>query len=307
MNREKIYIIGGSGFIGSHTAKLFLEKSNYDIYIVDKIPPHRELYNFNKVNFIKCDITNIEQVKAALSGSIDYIFFLASIIRPEECRKEPYNSSNVNIAGLLNVLNFVIEKNIKKFIFSSSTHVYNTSLEEVNADLQIDTQLPQHIYPCFKLITEQLLRSYNLMYGLPYLNLRYSVAYGEYGHCDNVINRFIFNCLNGKPITLFNEGKLNRDFLHVSQHAKANYLSVSTNHINDTLCIGGEFVNILEAANIIKQMTNSSSEIILTKDGRLNDYKGKKINIEKTVKYLHWNNEISFKQGIQKTIDFYRR
>ena len=304
MVNKNVYIVGGSGFIGSHTAKLLIEKQ-FNIFIVDIKPPHRELYNFNKINYIQCDITDIDQVKNALSGDIDYIFFLASIIRPEECRLNPYSSSNVNITGLLNVLNTVVKKEITKFIFSSSTHIYNTDQNEVTANMEIDAMVPQHIYPCFKLITEQLLRSYNLMYDLPYLNLRYSVAYGEFGHSDNVINKFVKNCLLNKPIILNNEGKLNRDFLHVSQHAKANYLSLTSPHINDTLCIGGEFVNILEAAKIIKRLTSSDSEIILTKEGRQNDYKGKKINVDKTTENIQWTNTISFVEGVNKTISFY--
>jgi nucleoside-diphosphate-sugar epimerase len=304
MINKNVYIVGGSGFIGSHTAKLLIEKQ-FNVFIVDVKPPHRQLYDHNKINYIECDITDINQVKKALSGNIDYIFFLASIIRPEECRLNPYSSSNVNITGLLNVLNTVVNKKITKFIFSSSTHIYNTEHNEVSANMEIDAMVPQHIYPCFKLITEQIIRSYNLMYNLPYLNLRYSVAYGEFGHPDNVINKFVYNCLLNKPITLNNEGKLNRDFLHVSQHAKANYLSLVSPHINDTLCIGGEFVNILEAAKIIKRLTSSDSEIILTKEGRKNDYKGKNINVDKTNKNIQWVNTISFIEGVNKTISFY--
>jgi nucleoside-diphosphate-sugar epimerase len=305
MKNENVYIIGGSGFIGSHTAKLLIEKE-YNVNILDIKSPDRNIYDIGKINYIKCDITDINQVKKSLEGDIDYIIFLAGIIRPEECRNKPYESSNVNITGLLNVLNTIINKNITKFIFSSTTHIYNTDKIEVSADLEINSLVPQHIYPCFKLITEQLLRSYNLMYDLPYLNLRYSVAYGEYGHSDNVINKFIINCLKNESLILHNNGKFYRDFLHVSQHAEANYLSILHPHKNDTLCVGGEFINLLKVAEIIKKLTQSNSKIILTNEGRKNDYRGKIINSEKTFRKIQWINKMPFEKGIEKTINFYK-
>ena len=120
-----ILIIGGSGFIGSYTARrLYID--GHKITIADIRAPHRPNLLNIRHEYIHCDVNDEQQVSEVIKRSeYDVVYLLAGVIRAEDVREDPIASLNTNIVGLVNCLNACRDINLHRFVFSSTTHLYN--------------------------------------------------------------------------------------------------------------------------------------------------------------------------------------
>lgn len=298
-----ILIIGGSGFIGSHTAKkLYLE--GHKITIADIRAPYRP--NMIDVNYkyVFCDINNAPQVSKVIEQSkCDIIYLFASVIRAEEVRKDPENSLSTNIHGLINCLNASRNLDLHRFVFSSTTHLYNCENTVVNEETEICNDM--HLYPGSKFCCETLIKGFSKLYNIPYTIFRYSVAYGIYGHEDNVLHQFVKKCLRGEDLLVYNNGNKYRDFLYVSDHAKGNKLALIPSTKNHTILLGGETINLYKLAELIKEKTNSLSKIKKIDDDRVGDHVGNNIFNSQKANSYGWERSISLQEGIDIMTKYY--
>lgn len=219
---KTILVTGAAGFIGMHTAKKLLAQG-YSVVGVDNLNPYYDVaLKYARLNilqrkpqfsFHQLDINDIDSLK--LSTPVNAIIHLAaqagvrySIEHPEE-----YIQSNVN--GTFRMLEFAKKHKINRFVYASSSSVYGENFADFFVEDQ-PTLNPKSIYAATKIATEALCQSYHNIFDIATCGLRFFTVYGSWGRPDMAPILFADAMTQNKPIRLFNNGQMWRDFTHVS-------------------------------------------------------------------------------------------
>ena len=216
-------ISGSAGFIGFHLSE-FLLKKKHNVYGVDDLNSYYDvklkksrldiLKKYKNFVFFKRKIEDIKIVKFFKKKKIDIIINLAAQAGVRHSLENPYVYINSNILGQVNMLELAKELKIKKYIYASSSSVYggNKSLPFSVKD-RVDN--PISLYAASKKSTELIAEYYSHLYKISSIGLRFFTVYGPWGRPDMATFIFTKNILNGKPINIFNYGKMKRDFTYV--------------------------------------------------------------------------------------------
>jgi UDP-glucose 4-epimerase len=223
----KILVTGGAGFIGSTTVDQLLEAGAAEVRVIDNFirGSRRNLegaIETGKVIVMDDDICDREVVDAAVEG-VDYIFHLAAL-RITRCAEKPREGIDVMINGTMNVLESAIKHNVKKIVAASSASVYGDP-----SYLPMDEDHPfnnRTLYGACKIANEQMLRSYNEMFGMKYAAFRYFNVYGPRMDLDGVYTEVLVRWMDaiqsGQPPKIFGDGTQSMDFVYVEDVARAN-------------------------------------------------------------------------------------
>ena len=216
-------ISGSAGFIGFHLSE-FLLKKKHTVYGVDDLNSYYDvklkksrldiLKKYKNFLFFKRKIEDIKIVKFFKKKKIDIIINLAAQAGVRHSLENPYVYINSNILGQVNMLELAKELKITKYIYASSSSVYggNKSLPFSVKD-RVDN--PISLYAASKKSTELIAEYYSHLYKISSIGLRFFTVYGPWGRPDMATFIFTKNILNGKPINIFNYGKMKRDFTYV--------------------------------------------------------------------------------------------
>lgn len=241
---KKILIIGGAGYIGSHVSYLFA-KAGFGIIIVDKFL-HEQKFAPSWAKIIKADFGQEEILEEIFnSNNIDTVIHLAALIEVGESVRDPKRFYENNVSKTINLLNFMLSRNVKKLIFSSTCAIYGNPIR-----IPIDENHPKNPinpYGKTKLAIEHILEDYSAAYDLKYVSLRYFNAAGalpEIGLGEqhkpetHVIPLMIEAILNKTPFKVFGnnhntkDGTCIRDFIHIMDIAQAHLCALK--HLNQT-------------------------------------------------------------------------
>ncbi|MCK4522401.1 MAG: NAD-dependent epimerase/dehydratase family protein [Nanoarchaeota archaeon] len=291
---KNILITGNKGFIGSHLMK---QLGNEVMGIDNNFHPSK-----NKVESIIGDIRNKELVDE-LVQKVDVVFHLAAVIHVDYSIKYPADTLDVNIGGTLNILEACRKYN-KKLIFASSSEVYGSSQAEyMNEEHLLDCQSP---YAATKVAGDRLCKSYMDTYGMDISILRNFNTFGEWqndGSYGGVIAIFTRQALAGKPITVFGDGSQERDYMHINDAIRGYVLAAS---MKGVLNIGtGKTVSVLEIAKMIKEITESKSEIVFLGE-RAGEVQRLCADISKAKK-LGFEPRTDFKKNLIDYVNWYKR
>ena len=231
-----ILIIGGAGYIGSHTVKYFIEQ-NEDVIIVDNLlTGHKEAVLSDK--FYNCDIRDKEALdKVFKENNIEAVIHFAANSLVGESMVKPYEYYHNNVYGMMCLLDVMKENNVDKIVFSSTAATYG---EPKNIPiLESDDTNPTNTYGETKLAMEKMMKWFDNAYGTKYVSLRYFNAAGAYfdgsiGEAHTTETHLIPLILQvplGKRehISIFgndydtNDGTCIRDYIHVMDLASAHY------------------------------------------------------------------------------------
>ena len=216
-------VSGSAGFIGFHLSE-FLLKKKHNVYGIDDLNNYYDvklkksrldiLKKYKNFVFFKRKIEDIKIVKFFKKKKIDIIINLAAQAGVRHSLENPYVYINSNILGQVNMLELAKELKIKKYIYASSSSVYggNKSLPFSVKD-RVDN--PISLYAASKKSTELIAEYYSHLYKINSIGLRFFTVYGPWGRPDMATFIFTKNILNGKPINIFNYGKMKRDFTYV--------------------------------------------------------------------------------------------
>jgi len=212
-----VVVTGGAGFIGSAVAKLLLEKG-LRVRVVDDLSTGDlgNLPNHPHLSFTKHDITVEDGLDEVIRGA-EAVIHMAAIPSVPECESNPMRAFNVNVKGLENIVKLSRENSVKKILFASSAAVYG----EVEGVVSEETPLrPFSVYGHTKLLGETILQNA----GIPAVVFRIFNVYGRTGGGKGpygVVDRFIKNAKEGKPLEIYGDGGNVRDFIHVRDVAQA--------------------------------------------------------------------------------------
>ena len=236
----QILVLGGSGYIGSHTIEL-LERSGYSIIVLDNLySGHRKSLSEN-IHFEKKDISasNLSDISDKY-GEISGIIHFASFIEVGESMKNPYKYITNNIDRSVDVMEFMKDKRIRNIVFSSSAAVYGKDYTDNLKEIYV--KKPINVYGFSKSVVEDLLSFYDEIYGIKSVSLRYFNASGA-SHFKNIgedhpneshlIPLIIKTALGlREKIMIYGDdyntpdGTCIRDYVHVDDLAQAHLLSL---------------------------------------------------------------------------------
>ena len=287
----KILITGGAGFIGKYLANRLC--SEHEVTIIDNFYRKNNIELKNKVKIIEQDITNDFE---DLISQNEVIYHLAAISQVMTSIEDPDLTFKVNIEATKNII-AACTKHKKKLIFASSREVYGTQTE---LPVKIDAELnPENPYAASKIAGESLIKSYAKAYNLDYNIVRMSNVYGL-GDVERVIPKFIDTLENNKDIELYGSKKI-IDFIYIDDVVNAFVKLKDKSEL--TLNLGsGVKTTLVELANLIKELTNSNSNINILSE-RQGEVAKFQADISETKSKLDWEPKTTLRDGLTQMIN----
>jgi len=228
-----VLITGGAGLIGSHIADEMVRSGAPEVVVLDNFSRGRrenlqQATASGRVRLVEGDVRDLQDVARAMEG-VSLVFHQAAI-RITQCAEEPRLAKEVLVDGTFNVLEAAVRAGVRKVVAASSASVYGLAEMFPTAETH-HPYANRTLYGAAKLFDEALLRSFNDMYGLDYLALRYFNVYGPrmdaHGAYTEVLIRWMDAIAAGKPPLIFGDGSDTADFVHVADVARANVLAAS--------------------------------------------------------------------------------
>ena len=316
---QTVLVTGGAGFIGSNLCERLLDK-NYRVICIDNLitgnKENIDSFTKNKnFSFINLDITSSSFQNTKLP-KINYIFHLASPASPN--KKSPRSYINfpietllVNSLGTYNLLE-IAKKFNARFLYASSSEIYgNPKISPQKEDYfgNVNPVGIRSVYDEGKRFGESITIAYFRKFNTDTRIIRIFNTYGQRMRADDgrVVSNFINQAISNKPLTVYGDGSQTRSICYIDDLLDGLIKTIFSD------LTSGEVLNlgnpnektVLELANIIKKMTNSSSEIIfepLPED----DPKIRRPDIDKARKLLDWIPKVSIDQGLKKTIEYFK-
>lgn len=256
----KILITGGAGFIGSNLAKRLVD-DGHQVVVLDSLLRGNKLdkETFSKIEFIKGDVRDMDTVVSASKGC-DLIFHFAAVLGVDIVADNPVETMDVEVIGTRNVVYAAEVNNIDKIMYASTSGIYGHSAIEnaLTEEVLVD---PRTSYAMAKRYNEIYLASHHEEKGINIVSLRFFNVYGWNQDTRMVIPLFFEQARKGKNITVFGTGKQTRDFTFIDDTIEScvRLMDIKGCHIVN-IANEAEWC-IIDVANEIKEITNSSSKI----------------------------------------------
>ncbi len=304
-----LLLIGGAGFIGSSLVKRFVDDGTHKVVVME--PERANLSRLDDfkdaIEIVNVSITNLPTVEMCLEKySIDVIIHLASSLIPSSTL-EDYTSYITNIMMPTQaMMGMAVRKGIKFVYFSSGGTVYGN--KESGILEEEDAKNPISYYGLSKLILEESIKFEQRSHGLRYLILRPSNPYGPgqnlYGK-QGLIAVSIGNILQGKPVEIFGNGSVIRDFIYIDDLAEIVYRLIIKGVENQVLNIGsGIGYSVKEVVECIGRHVNKKFQIVY-KEGRAVDVSAMILNMHKISMFLPFS-PMPLDNGISRYLTYLR-
>ena len=293
MNKDKVIVTGGAGFIGSNLVDTLIEMG-FTVHVIDNLSNGKK-ENVNKKAILHIvDITDLKKIKPIFKN-VKYVFHLAALPRVQFSIEHPLESHNTNINGTLNVLLAATNAKVKRVIYSASSSAYGDQKKLPLKECMIPN--PKSPYGLQKYVGELLCKTWFDIYGLETVSLRYFNVYGPRHRPEGayalVIAKFMEQSHNSKPMTITGNGKQTRDFTHVKDIIQANILAMTSKKVGH-----GEIINIGAGKN---QSVNKIAKLIGGKTTNIPARLEPKNTLADNAlakKLLNWKPTINIEKGI---------
>jgi nucleoside-diphosphate-sugar epimerase len=321
-----ILITGCAGFIGSKVTEKLLERGDQVIGIDnmnDYYDPRLKEWRLEQLKrqpsfeFYQIDISNREALEKLFNpqsairnpcpsgrrAQFDAIINLAARAGVRASLENPWIYYDTNVTGTLNLLESCRKYGVKKFVLASTSSLYGGNnplpfIEDAN------TNQPLSPYASSKKAAEALCYTYHYLYGIDITVLRYFTVYGPAGRPDMSLFRFTKWINEGQPVTIYGDGKQERDFTFVDDIAYGTIAALRP--------MGYEVINLgsdkpialINALRIIENLLGKKS-IMEYKDRHPADVLATWANIDKARELLNWQPETAFQKGVRQLVDWF--
>jgi UDP-glucose 4-epimerase len=314
LRNSRTLITGGAGLVGSHIADLLVKENVSEIVILDNFDRGRRenlawAIDNGPVTIIEGDIRDRDLLSRLMDG-IDVVFHQAAI-RITQCAEIPRLALEVLVDGSYNVIEAAVNAQVKKVVAASSASIYGAAEEFPT----LETHHPYNnrtIYGAAKVFNEALLRSFNEMYGLDYVALRFFNIYGPrmdaFGVYTEVFIRWMERIDAGKAPVIFGDGSQTMDFIHVKDIARANILAARSPVSDDFINIAsGEETSMKQLAHTLLKVMNSDSGLEYGPVRKVNHVQRRLASTDKAKKLLGFETSISLEEGLKDMVDWWRK
>jgi len=221
---QNVLVTGVAGFIGFHLADRLL-RNGYHVTGIDNLNPYYDvslkearlerLLSFDNFRFIKTDLSDRQGLEKIFEDTqFEVVVNLAAQAGVRYSIENPYAYVDSNIVGFINVLEGCRHNNVKHLVFASSSSVYGANTR-MPFSVHHNVDHPVSLYAATKKANELMAHTYSHLYGLPCTGLRFFTVYGPWGRPDMALFLFTSAILDGKPIKVFNHGRMRRDFTYI--------------------------------------------------------------------------------------------
>jgi len=310
---KSVLVTGGAGFLGSWICEVLVEQGAKVICLDNLVSGLKSnishLMDRENFKFIQHDITK----PIFFNEPIDMVMHLASRASPFEFEKFPIQILKANTLGIWVALG-IAKKHDARFLYTSTSEIYGCAEEiPTTEDYRgnVNPVGPRSCYDEAKRCGESYVIAYKMQHGLDTRIARIFNTYGPRmraeGVYGRVIPRFIEQALSNKPITIFGEGSQTRSFCYVTDQVEGLLkLAFSERAKGEVVNIGSDKeITILELAKLVRELTNSSSEMgfhPLPED----DPSRRKPDISKAKEILGWVPKVGLEEGLKRTIEWFR-
>jgi dTDP-glucose 4,6-dehydratase len=311
----KILVTGGAGFIGSNFILHLMGKyPDYEIVNLDKLTYAGNLANLksvesnSKYKFIQGDICDREIVQQAMAGC-DIVVHFAAESHVDRSIAKPEIFIETNVVGTEILLETARDLGVQRFHHISTDEVFGSlSLDNLAEKFSETTPYsPRSPYSASKAASDHLVRAFRETYGLPVTISNCTNNYGPFQFPEKLISLFITNALQNKPLPIYGDGLAVRDYLYVTDHCLAIDLILHQGKIGETYCIGGDSEkNGLETADIILELLNKPADLKVFVEDRKGHDMRYAMDHSKITRELGWKPSVNFKDGLAKTIEWYK-
>lgn len=305
----KLLVTGGAGFIGSEFVRQAISK-DIEVCVIDKISYAGDTARLkeieDKISFYKIDLIDRELVERVFAQEKpDYVVHWAAETHVDRSISDPFPFIDTNVKGTQILLEVAKNKNIKKFINISTDEVYG-DLGEEGQFFETTPINPSSPYSVSKASADMLGRAYYRTYGLPVITVRPSNNYGPWQYPEKLLPVVIIKALNNESIPVYGKGENIREWLYVSDCAKAVFDILEKGEISQSYNVGSgqEKQNIFVVKAVLDILGKPHSLIEFVKDRLGHDFRYS-LNTNKIEKELNWKAQINFEEGIEKTVKWY--
>lgn len=301
----RITVTGGAGFIGSHLVDRLIE-DGHTVQVIDNLYTGNKEFVHSKAQFVELDIRDPKLYSVLEEFRPDYIFHEAAQTEVSTSMSDPMLDCDINLMGLINLLNAAVKLDIKKFLMPSSAAVYgNLDTLPLNEDM---IGAPSSFYGLTKLTTEHYLRIYHEAFGLPYVCYRYSNVFGPRqgnGGEGGVISIFAKAIVQDSPIIIYGDGKQTRDFIYVDDVVEANILGMQ----HQVIGLYNVSTGISSSVNLLvdefRNISGKDIEVVYDKP-RLGDIRDSVLATDKSEKGLLFTAKYNLHDGLIKTYEYFK-
>ena len=300
----RILVTGGAGFIGSHLVEYFQGKA--EIRVLDSLRTGylKNLDGFD-VEFIQGDIRDREVVRKAMEG-VDYVFHFAALISVPESMEKIEECVDINVNGLLVVLEEAAAAGVKKLCFSTSAAIYGDNPEVPKRETMYPE--PKSPYAITKLDGEYYCDMFTKTGKLQTACLRYFNVFGPRQDPKSAyaaaVPIFTAKAVAGEPLTIYGDGEQTRDFIYVKDIVAANVFMAMNDYTGVYNIAYGKRITINDLVKLIKEVTHSDSEIVYLPE-RAGDVKHSMAAVDK-LNTTGFKPGFDFDTGMKATVEFFQ-
>ena len=284
MSNNKVIVLGGSGFLGSHVADSLTQQG----FIVTIFDIKKSPYLQNKQKMFVGDIMDSQQIDDAIKGN-DIVYNFAGIADIDECHKRPIDTIKYNILGNAKIMESAARNKVKKYLFSSSAYVYSSS---------------GSFYRISKQSSELFIESFAEENDMDYVILRFGSLYGDRTDNCNSLHRIVECALKNKKIEYFGDGSETREYIHVKDAAELSVEVLDEKYNNQILMLTGtKSIKYGDLLEMVKEIFHDEVEIVMHPKKSKTHYKMSPYSLNpKMAKKLVCNPHIDLGQGILNLI-----
>ncbi len=304
-------VTGGAGFIGSHLVEQ-IAATGEKVRVIDNFLTGRRSnldHLEGKYELIEADLRDGEAVQRAMRG-VDYVLHQAALPSVPRSIEDPLETHTINVDGTLNVLASACDAGVKRVVYAASSSAYG----DAQVDMKHEELLPNPLSPygVSKLAAEYYCRSFHHVYGLETVCLRYFNVFGPRQNHESaytgVLAIFIPQMLRGESPTVEGDGSAARDFTFIRNTVNANLAACraekAPGEVINIAC--GERRSVLDLIDVINDVLGTSLEPKFLPP-RAGDIKDSCADVGKAKRILDYTPSVSFREGVEQTIEWYRK
>ena len=306
-----LYLVtGGAGFIGSHVVDELVRRGERVRVLDDFSTGKREnlARHGGEIDLLEGSLTDPDVVRRAVAG-VDYVLHLGAIPSVPRSVADPIASNSANVTGTLNLLLAARDEGVDRLVYSSSSSVYGDSPALPKCE-DMPTN-PLSPYAVSKLAGENYCMSFQNVYGLPAVCLRYFNVFGPRQNPQSqyaaVIPKFVTRMLQGQPPVVYGDGQQSRDFTYVANVVEANLLACRSEQavgqvMNAAL---GQRITLLQLVDRLNVILGTGL-VPQLEAPRPGDVRHSQADADRLASLLGFRPLVSFDAGLRRTVAYYR-